>query len=272
MSSDDLTSHDKPLKVQTTSSDAGPIRCLTHEATWTSRLGFTFSVLFGLGWLAPIIFLLVWNFQGHEIGAEVGCPPWGCPLNSYIAPYTYQLLYDQYDSRSKDALGALQLVAKALELYFTFVAGSLIWMVMRLMLRGPSGLPTGHLMRHVEFTDPLTMLQRAFWGPFVSRQPKELNRTNKKTGVFLFTLLALVVAGVTNLMSPATAVLVLPSLRWKDGFQIPKERFGGFLNDTTVRIFNCSDSDIRAQNLSCTAGKYGQSLDALAQDFHANLK
>ena len=272
MNSEDANVNDMIHKVWTESSDRNAPRKPPHKPSWTSWITFVFSILFGLGWLAPIFFILAWNFQGHVIGAKVGCPGGFCPINSVFQPYLYSGLVGQYDQDSHSALGALQLVTKALELYFVYVAGSFIWLVMSLMLKSKSGLPTGHLVRHIEFTDPLKLIEKAFWAPLVPHWRKDARPKSARAGLFFFTLLALLITVVTSLMGPATAVLVLPTVKWLDAAQIPAQRFRGFFNDTPAHIFGCSDAAVAAQNYSCTSTRYGSSFDAMAEYLHASLR
>jgi len=54
-------------------------------------------------------------------------------------------------------------VAKALEVWFSIVAASLVYDFTILLARQTEGLPIGYLMAHVEFSDILTLLERDFW-------------------------------------------------------------------------------------------------------------
>ena len=240
--------------------------------SWRSRLWFLTSVLIGLGWLAPVLFLLYWNFKGHVIGAEVGCPNGYCPLNSYYLPFTYASRSDQYDKHNSDALGALQLVAKALEVYFIYNACSLVWSVMKLMLKSKAGLPTGHLLRHIELADFVTYFDPAFWGPMIRPRHTSPSKRSNTKGISLFAIFAFLIAVIANLMGPAIAILVLPQVRWQDAPLTPQQRFQHFYNaDQPNNIPGCSLADLAAQNYNCTAETYGSALDALAEYYHSTL-
>jgi hypothetical protein len=61
-------------------------------------------------------------------------------------------------------LGALQLPAKALEIWFVIVMGSFVWDLMMLLARdGGTGLPIRYLTTFVEYADPKALFAPSFW-------------------------------------------------------------------------------------------------------------
>jgi hypothetical protein len=54
-------------------------------------------------------------------------------------------------------LGALQFVAKVLEVWFSIVAASLVYDLTMLLATQRKGVPIGYLLTHVEFGDILTL-------------------------------------------------------------------------------------------------------------------
>ena len=236
------------------------------ELPWKSGILFHLSVFFGLLWLAPITFLLYMNFNGFVIGPELGCA-WGyCSANSYSAPTGNSETAQHFQDTSRDALGALQIVAKTLEVFFVYNACSFSWIIMKLMLASRAGLPTGHLLRHIEFTDPLTILNPAFWAPLIPSQKQDRTGYNKSgtRGIFSFTLLTFVVAALANLMGPATAVLTLPTIKWKDAARSPTQRFIGSFSDKLPGEVDtgCSATELRERDYRCTRQTYGVALDS----------
>ena len=67
-------------------------------------------------------------------------------------------------------------------------------------------------------------------------------------------------------MGPATAVLVLPSLKWVDGDHIPMQVFGAFAASSPPRggtvLPGCDDTQFSSRNYTCTSAVYGPSLDS----------
>jgi hypothetical protein len=79
----------------------------------------------------------------------------------------------------------------------------------------PHGLPVQHTALPVDFTHPMRYLNTALWmGHGHELQKGSRERRLARTRLFVLTTLALVLCAICNLMGPATAVLVLPSLQW----------------------------------------------------------
>ena len=243
-----------------------------HELPWKAKLSFVCSILVGVGWLGPMIYLLWLNFSRYVVGARVPCLNGDCVVNNFSDPSAYSNL-KQYDEDTKNTNGALQLVAKALEIYFVYVAGSLVWMVMKLMLKSKSGLPTGYLMRHIEFADLLTMREKTFWAPLLSQKGlvKKGKRDMKSIYLFAF-LLAIPVAIIANLMGPAIAVLVLPTQQMIDSAQLPQQQFLRLLvGNAPAGIPGCSSTQISARQYSCATAAYGSVVDSLSENSYSAL-
>ena len=176
------------------------------------------SLFAGLLWLAPIIVLLYFNFTNYIIGPSASCPPGGCkadPLAGSGSHWAQGLAYNDHNT-----LGGLQLVAKVLELWFLFVAVSVVYNITLVLASSGDGLPIGLLSTPWEFAD-----SRSLWESFraVSSNPalstaKERPPMSRK--VYLFVGFLAFMCVLVNLMGPAVAVLVLPALRWVD---LPKQ-------------------------------------------------
>lgn len=181
-------------------------------------VGTIASQLVALAWLAPIISLLVLNFQGYIAGASVGCGVTHCEISQWGMNVTQ--LVGQLDTQDRNILGALQLVAKALEIWFVFVAGHLVYDLAMVLARGGDGLPLRYYTMNVEFADLLTICSPSFWTsvlpPPSDSNPPTTSTTTRKRLLIAFALCVGSLSIIANLMGPAIAVLVLPTLGWRD--------------------------------------------------------
>jgi hypothetical protein len=84
--------------------------------------------------------LLIFHFKNHIIGASAWCPTGKCSADplGHTAIRRAQAL-DAYDHNT---LGALQFVAKALEVWFVFIASSLVYNVTLMLASSDNGLPS----------------------------------------------------------------------------------------------------------------------------------
>ena len=167
------------------------------------------SQVASLAWLLPIVTLLTMNFRGWIIGASVGCgfQKGKCDLDPFSSTAFEEA--KRFDTRDHNILGALQFVAKALEVWFIIITVSLVYDLTMLFAVKGDGLPIGYLMLHREFSDILTLGERAFW---VSANSPSRRRWGLYSLIGFVALLCI----TANLMGPATAVLVLPTLGWSE--------------------------------------------------------
>lgn len=199
--------------------------------SFKSKLCFCMSSFAGIVWLLPIIFLLVWNVQNHIIGGSAWCPGNFCGAISILGwGNATAFIIQTQDQNNRNLLGALQYVSKALEVWFVFVAGSLVYMIEELLARGESGLPIGHLMTFLEFTDLRVLFSPSLWAAPIGPRIRHPDRAIK---FWLFTILAVFLCALANLMGPSTAALLLPTLQWVPNtvdtpakfWSIPRSRF-----------------------------------------------
>jgi hypothetical protein len=243
----------------------------------TSWIWAIVSQLIGLLWLAPITALLVLNYTNYVIGASVWCPGGKCPTD-FLSDFTSVVLkkVSDLDRADHDVLGALQFVSKALEVWFMFISTSLVYDVAMLFMKKGGGLPVGFLLTHLEFGDIRYLLNPLLWTspvPHTSGKPTQHSITAK---LYLFVGLAASLTILTNLMGPATAVLVIPTLQWVDTPHRPDFIFNGtdaalgpVVNDTFP---SCTWKDLDDFKFSCTFDSYGASLDAYAKVVDATIK
>ncbi|KAL8827073.1 MAG: hypothetical protein Q9170_007158 [Blastenia crenularia] len=217
-------------------------------------------------WLAPIAALLYLNFSHYVIGASVWCPGGKC--NSESTTDGAIARAHQLDRHDHDALGALQFVAKFLEVWFAFVATGLVYDIGILFAKKGRGLPVGYLLTHLEFADLRYIFNPLLWtSPWPHRHsvPEKRARIIK---LYIFAVLTALLTILANLMGPATAVLVLPTMQWIDTPHVMNSTFNGtsvMYQPSGEDVFiGCNASQLFARNYSCTSYMYGASLDAQA--------
>ena len=222
----------------------------------------------GLLWLAPIIVLLYFNFTNYIIGPSASCPAGGCkadPLAASSSHWAQDLDYNNHNT-----LGGLQLVAKALELWFLFIAMNVVYNVTTVLASSGDGLPIGLLSSPWEFAE-----SRSLWESFrallhSSALSTAKERPPKKRKVYFFVGFLAFMCVLVNLMGPAVAVLALPALRWVD---LPKHAQHSFnisgINDILVSLepeiqpfLDCTVKDIMDRRYSCTSLPYASSLNS----------
>jgi hypothetical protein len=225
-----------------------------------------FSHLASFLWLAPMTALLVLNYKRHIIGASVWCPAGRCSADAFGLDATQRA--SKLDRNDHNALGGLQFVAKALEIWFMIIATTLVYDFAMLFARRGSGLPVGFFLTHLEFGDV-----RNLFNPLMWTAPLSHNRLGTRQGfttvkLYLFAILAAFLTILANLMGPATAVLVLPTLQWVDTPRIPIQIFSDTGLDTYPQgegaLSGCTAAQLDQGNYTCTYDVYGSSLDKWA--------
>ncbi|KAL8663436.1 MAG: hypothetical protein Q9202_003853 [Teloschistes flavicans] len=214
-------------------------------------------------WVGPIIVLLYLNFSKHVIGASAWCPRGNCDAEG-TTDNAVQRAY-QLDRQDHDINGALQFVAKALEVWFVFIATSLVYDIGILFAKKGRGLPVGYILSHLEFADIRYIFSPLLWTSPVPHQNSVPEKCARIIKLYLFAIFTALLTILANLMGPATAVLVLPTLQWVQTPHIMDQTF----NDTAVmyqpsgdHLFSsCSNAQLLARNYSCTQKTYGPSLD-----------
>ena len=221
--------------------------------------------ILGLLWLAPIIILLTLNFSSHIIGPSAWCFHGQCSVDLLDDNAIAQA--KRLDKADHNMLGGLQFVAKALELWFGCVAVNLIYNVTMWLASRDEGLPIGLLSASVEFTDPRSLLDTFRSARRSSLQRERPSRPTSRLPLGLFIALIVLMCLLINMMGPATAVLVLPTLQWKDTNLHVEHAFRS-LNLSSGpagdNIFpDCTDGNLNRGQYSCNTDSYAASLDSL---------
>jgi hypothetical protein len=232
------------------------------------------SLLICLAWLCPITILLVLNWKAYIVGASVGC---GFKHNCDYDPFAENPFAQaqRLDKRDHNIMGALQFVAKALEVWFIVIAACLAYDLTMILAAKRDGLPIGYLMTHVEFSDLKSLFDLSFWGSV-----KPLKRTDGRRDQWNFWLCGFVffmfcLCVLSNLMGPATAVLVLPAQGWRDMHHpqatIQFERVASADPPSNLpTCVNCDASALAAGNYTCT-NQYSATLDQWSSAVWAGL-
>ena len=238
-----------------------------------------FSHLISVLWLAPIGTLLFLNYQRHIIGASVWCPLGRCSAEVFsndAGDYIHRA--NKLDRDDHNALGGLQFVAKGLEVWFMLIATALVYDVAMVFARRGGGLPLGYLLTHLEFTDIRNLFSRLMWTSPIphANTGSALQRVRTLT-LYLFAILATFLTILTNLMGPATAVLVLPTLQWIDTPHVGDQIFNGtgaaYLPGGDGNSFpGCDNDTLSARTYSCSEDVFGPSMDAWATQTAASVK
>lgn len=177
-----------------------------------------------LSWLGPIILLLYLNFSQHIIGPSLWCTKGSCTIYDDDGEYSVTKA-NTNDRRNHDVNGMLLFGAKTLEVWFTFVAGLLVYEVQKVLHESRDGLPKTYLLTHLEFSDLLYLFKISKWTLPIRDTFRSSNRQRQVIKIYAFILLACLMTLLVNLMGPSTGVLILPSVQSLDQPHHASERF-----------------------------------------------
>ncbi|KAK0719432.1 hypothetical protein B0H67DRAFT_681546 [Lasiosphaeris hirsuta] len=173
------------------------------------RAGITRRVLslaIYLGWFAIIVALLVLNAMRHIVGPSFACLVEECLV---FPGGTSRKAMDLAD---RNFAGAMQLVAKFLELWFLYIACSLVYNICLLLAGRLDGLPLQYLLLFENVLDPQTFLHPSFWrAPFSRSRHAAMASSKQRRALYFFLPFVLVLCLLANLMGPAAAILLLPT-------------------------------------------------------------
>lgn len=158
------------------------------------------------------------------------------------------------------------------------VATALIYDVAMVFARRGGGLPLGYLLTHLEFGDVRNLFNRSMWTSPIPHAGTLSARQHTRTfTLYLFAMLAAFLTILTNLMGPATAVLVLPTLQWIDTPHKVDQIFNGigtadYPGGDGDSFPGCDNDTLTSGTYSCNLAAFGPSLDAWATSAAANVK
>ena len=219
-------------------------------------------------WLVPIATLLTLNYTKYVIGASVWCPLGRCSADPLMDDAIEKA--KQLNKADHNTLGALLLMAKFLEAWFMLIATSIVFDVAMTFATKGNGLPVGYFLAHLQIGDIRSLFNPLWWTSSIPssniHSPKQPGRI-KRFKLFALAVLVVAFTVLTNLMGPATAVLILPTLQWVDTQHSPERKFeetgaarppglSGFPMGPTF----CGEGDFSAHNYSCTSHSYQPAL------------
>lgn len=232
-------------------------------------------------WLLPITVLLTLNFKHHIVGASAWCPDRDCYVGWFNPVRSVPLQnLRSFDKRDHNLLGALQFVAKALEIWFSLIAAALVYLITFLIAGRRDGLPIGYLTRPSEFSNLPGLLDPLLWRtlPSVSPEKGKAESASYRLRIYLFISFTILLCLICNLMGPATAVLALPSLQWITTPILGNHKFSTFNSENPPIIgssgpfkqTSCTVDDVNDLNFSCTAQPFASSLDSWIESYLAS--
>ena len=252
-----------PFLSRTTSPLANTLKYIHRSWTW-----YLTSHILSLLWLAPIVAVLVLNFESHIIGASAWCPLGKCYDDSFLdaAPIGVSS-QNELDRRDHNLLGTLQFVAKAIEVWFTFIATSLILDAIMLLAKSSSGIPLGFLLTHLQFSDVRNLANPLLWTS--ARISGTQSKRIRRIPFYFFVALAIFLTILTNLMGPSFAALLIPALQWVQIFNQPQQHFqvissGQPPSGDDVFPGTCISANLSASQYACTSPDFAPSLDSIA--------
>jgi hypothetical protein len=145
------------------------------------------------------------------------------------------------------------------------VAVGLVYVVTMRLASRPEGLPIGYLTRPIEFADLPGLADPLLWKS--ASEPGRSSTSKRRSSQWrIWALIAMSVALciLCNLMGPAIAVLLIPSLQWSDTDKVPYQTFSSLnsaappLPDGFARLdtFYCDGDQFTNFQYSCAA--YGK--------------
>ncbi|KAK4495614.1 hypothetical protein PRZ48_012882 [Zasmidium cellare] len=246
---------------------------LHHWETVKPRFWKTILIqLFAFLWLAPVAFLLILNIKGHIIGASAWCPGGRCyPAiyagSTFKAELQSAELPAKYDRETHNLVGGLQFVAKALEVWFILIATWLVYLVTAKLAATSSGLPIGYLTRPSEFDKIPGLFDPLLWSTLRRLPSSRSSPRRARRRIWLFVGLTIALCAICNLMGPAVAVLLIPTLQWKNTRKHLEGKFAG-LNSNSIPS---ADGFALSDEMSCTATNFSALEYSCARHWAASL-
>ncbi|KAK5709877.1 hypothetical protein LTR17_019381 [Elasticomyces elasticus] len=242
--------------------------------SWASTIALQ---VVSLLWLAPIGVLLYLNAVEFVIGSSAWCPLGECDFNIFnlTAPQrAYQLA-----AHDRNLLGGLQFVAKAIEAWFVFICGALLYLVTMASASRLEGLPIGYLTKSMSFALPVGLAHSI---PLLKPSGSEHKWRDRSVGLghglWLLVMLSGMIFALCSLMGPATAVLVLPVLQWIDAPMSDVQNLTSINNELAPLSSNdswfwrstthCNASEYDALTFTCAQNPYGDYLDAWLTNYN----
>lgn len=158
-----------------------------------------FTQFFAFLWIVPIAALLYLNISNRILGASAWCPFGNCLPQLFNGDQSNALaLAAKYDKETHNLNGALQLVAKALEVWFILIASWLVYLLAVAIAQRSAGLPIGYYTRPVEFADPAGLFDSSLWTTLRGSKFRGEGRAKSKKRIIFFIVLTLLLCIVVS--------------------------------------------------------------------------
>lgn len=209
-----------------------------------------------------MIGLLYVNLRFVVIGASLECYISNCDFTS--DHFLLDLWAGRYDRADHSINGGLLFASKALEVWFQFVAGLLVYEVSMILAQRTDGLPTGYLLTYMEFGDIRNLLNPLLWtSPICQRSWTGMDQL-KSSRLFLFAILAAYLTILVNLMGPATGVLIQPTIQSISDPPISQVQHLSLHSEKApTKLLGCSGTQLETNNYSCAERIHGPQLDSV---------
>ena len=182
----------------------------------------------------------------------------------------------QNDRNDHNTNGVLLFAAKALEVWFTFVAGLLVYEAQMALRESESGLPANYSKIHLEFSDILNLFRIPKWISPIRKAYHSQKSQREVLNLCLFVLLAVSMTLLVNLMGPSTGVLILPSVQSIDQGHTASERFvqihSSIPPNNYSSLGDCNDTSIADHTYSCAERLRGPELDSIISFAAASIR
>ncbi|KAI9853993.1 MAG: hypothetical protein M1813_001602 [Trichoglossum hirsutum] len=213
--------------------------------------------LLGFLWCVPALWVLVVNFQQHIVGPSLWCA--GCYPSTASTGYFSRIAY--LLAKDHDVIGVLQLVAKALELWFLAVAASLLHDLISLKAEEGGGVAFGLLTAYLEFKEMRYLVSPSLWRSL----PVNAQKRAKATVGYLLVFFVVALALESAVIGPAMAVLLIPTLQLREVQRVkgPTAQVAAAGPPSNPLLVNCSSQLLSIGNYSCIGPLYSSSLDAM---------
>ena len=138
--------------------------------------------------------------SSYIIGPTAWCPSRQCYAELFnLDSAATQLKLREFNEADHNLLGALQLVAKALEVWFEVIASFLVYLVTMRIASKKDGLPIGYIMQPFEFSRLPALFDVLLWkiAPGLVKPNSRQNKAYRRR-IYLFILLILFLCFVVS--------------------------------------------------------------------------
>lgn len=173
----------------------------TYEPPEQQSLAWVlFTQVFAFCWILPITALLILNIKRHIIGSSAWCPFSQCYPAIYAGDRAAIMKTAfEHDRQTHNLLGTLQLVAKALEIWFILITTWLVYLITIIIAQTQAGMPIGYLTRPSEFAEVPSLFDGTFWTTLRGIRINGLGHSTVKKRLWIFVVVSILLCALCNL-------------------------------------------------------------------------